>query len=150
MYADDVVLLSDTPTQLQRMLDAVSRYAEKWQFSYNVSKSAVVVAGAASTRRKREARVYQWRLSGAVLPVPDHYTYLGVEFGVLGPGEWSAVVTRLLGAARNRTAVGERQSVWAESTASGSAQCATGNRHTEPTRRQITGQLVHKHIVQSG
>ena len=44
-----------------------------------------------------------------MLPVPDHYTYLGVEFGVLGPGEWSAVVTRLLGAARNRT----RELLWA-------------------------------------
>ena len=57
MYADDVVLLSDSPySAAAHARRCVSVCSEKWQFSYNVSKSAVVVAGAASTRRKREAQ----------------------------------------------------------------------------------------------
>lgn len=103
MYADDVVLLSECPNQLQRMLNAVTRYAERWQFTYNTSKSAVVVAGRASTRDKVAARQRVWTLAGGRLPVPDYYTYLGVEFGLLGPGLWVPAVSRLLNAARGRT-----------------------------------------------
>ena len=103
MYADDVVLLSGSPQQLQRMLDAVSRFAQKWRFTYNISKSAVVVAGATTLRVKQRAREHRWLLDGQVLPVPDTYPYLGLDFGLIGNGRWTAAVTHLLHAASNRT-----------------------------------------------
>jgi hypothetical protein len=111
MYADDVVLLSNSPMQLQRMLDAVSEYAEQWHFTYNVSKSAVVVAGSAMSGPKREAAGggHSWTLSGRPLPVSEHYTYLGLEFGLLGPGRWVPAVHRLLRLARNSS----REVLWA-------------------------------------
>jgi hypothetical protein len=103
MYADDVVLMSESAQQLQRMLDAVARYAELWQFTYNISKSAVVVAGHVTSGVKAKARNHCWLLNGGRLPVPDHYTYLGIEFGLLGQGRWAPATSRLLNAARNRT-----------------------------------------------
>ena len=103
MYADDVVLLSESPEQLQRMLNAVSCFAKKWRFTYNTSKSAVVVAGATSLLHKQRARSMKWFLNGEVLPVPDTYLYLGLEFGLIGNGRWSGAVNRLISAARNRT-----------------------------------------------
>ena len=91
------------------MLDAVSRYAERWHFSYNASKSAVVVAGNARYKPKRAAAHHTWTLSGSKLPVSATYTYLGLEFGLLGPGRWAPAIQRLLRAARNRS----REVLWA-------------------------------------
>jgi hypothetical protein len=46
--ADDVVLLSDSPQQLQRMLDAVSLYAER-------CPNRPVVAGTHNSAAERDA-----------------------------------------------------------------------------------------------
>ena len=90
MYADDVVLLASSPDQLQRMLDAVTVFAERWQFSYNIEKSAVVVADArADPEPRSDARSHEWLLAGKTLPVLDQYKYLGLEVGAVGAGRWS-------------------------------------------------------------
>ena len=115
MYADDIVLLSESPEQLQRMLNAVSAFAVKWQFKFNISKSAVSVAGSKQSAKKQRAQSMQWTLSGEPLPVVEYYTYLGLEFGLLGLGRWTPAIRRLLGAARNRT----RQLLWANGNARG-------------------------------
>ena len=57
----------------------------------------------------------QWTLNGESLPVVEYYTYLGLEFGLLGLGRWTPAIRRLLGAARNRT----RQLLWANGNARG-------------------------------
>ena len=48
MYADDVVLLAESPDELQKMLDMMGLYAEEWKFSFNASKSKTMVVGATS------------------------------------------------------------------------------------------------------
>ena len=35
LYADDVVLLAESPDELQKMLDMMGQYAEEWKFSFN-------------------------------------------------------------------------------------------------------------------
>jgi len=35
LYADDIVLLAETPDDLQRMLDVVSEYSRKWKVRVN-------------------------------------------------------------------------------------------------------------------
>ena len=114
MYADDIVLLAASPEQLQRMLVVVQWFAERWQFQYNISKSAVVIAGHATPALREAARAHVWVLAGEHLPVPDYYTYLGVEFGLMGGGRWTPVIDRLLTACRWRAA----RLLW-----------ANGNRH---------------------
>ena len=39
LYADDIVLLAESPDELQRMLDTVGEYAEEWRFTFNAVKS---------------------------------------------------------------------------------------------------------------
>ncbi len=119
MYADDVVLLSDSPQQLQRMLER-SLSTLSAGGSRTVSKSAVVVAGTYNCAAKRDADSNAWTLSGSRLPVAAHYTYLGLEFGLLGPGRWVALAsvgTQPL----PRGVVGQRQPPRAARQASGPA-----------------------------
>ena len=45
MYADDIVILAESAEELQRGLDALSRWAHQWHFSFSAGpdKSAVMV-----------------------------------------------------------------------------------------------------------
>ena len=43
LYADDIVLLSDRPNILQRIIDAFSRYCIKWNLDVNLEKSEIVI-----------------------------------------------------------------------------------------------------------
>ena len=38
MYADDIVLMSETKRDLQNMLDVVTTYRKKWRFRLNPKK----------------------------------------------------------------------------------------------------------------
>ena len=43
MYADDIILMSESFDGFQNMLNAMSLYTEKWGLAVNVKKSKVVV-----------------------------------------------------------------------------------------------------------
>ena len=125
MYADDIVLLAATPDALQRMLQVVERHARQWQFTYNASKCEVVVAGRKQLKAKRNAALdhgHKWVLEGHALAVSESYTYLGVEFGVLGAGRWRALLDRM----RRTCAFRARDLLW-----------STGNRYGLPTALQL-------------
>ena len=57
LYADDIVLLGESPEELQKMLDRMGQYAEEWKFSFNASKSKTMVVGATSGSER-------WRING--------------------------------------------------------------------------------------
>ena len=43
MFADDMVLLAEGEEELQRMMDRVKEYCDKWRLEVNVSKTKVMV-----------------------------------------------------------------------------------------------------------
>ena len=43
LYADDLVLLSESPEGLQKCLDRLSEYTEKWDLKINLSKTKILV-----------------------------------------------------------------------------------------------------------
>ena len=43
MYADDLVLFSETVIGLQQMLDCLFEYSQKWGMEVNIEKSKVMV-----------------------------------------------------------------------------------------------------------
>ena len=45
LYADDLIILSETPEGLQNSLNALSTYCEKWKLEVNLSKSNVMIMG---------------------------------------------------------------------------------------------------------
>jgi DNA-binding HxlR family transcriptional regulator len=42
MYADDIVVLAESEADLQKILDKVSDWGNKWHIKFNNSKSKVV------------------------------------------------------------------------------------------------------------
>ena len=51
-FADDIVLCAKTPEELQRMLRVCSEHARTWHFSWNPTKSKIVVVGYADARKR--------------------------------------------------------------------------------------------------
>jgi hypothetical protein len=76
MYADDIVLLAASQSELARMNTIVSRFAQQHRFQFNGSKSGVMAFNAPTPDRKR-AEQRRWLLFGEHVKVVDSYEYLG-------------------------------------------------------------------------
>lgn len=97
LYADDIVLVTDTRQKLQQMLDIVTNYAKKWRFELNPKKSEVVVFGA-----RYPPRNVVWRLGGNNINQVTRYKYLGIE--LTRTLRWRPYIDRILKKAkRNMT-----------------------------------------------
>ncbi len=71
MYADDMVLLSTSPTGLQNSLNILSCYLDKWNLTVNTKKSKIMVF---NSRVVKETFKYK----SDTLDVVDEYIYLGL------------------------------------------------------------------------
>jgi hypothetical protein len=77
MYADDIVFLAGSVSELRAMNDVVTGYARRNRYQLNGKKSAVMAFNAdASTKKQVDDE--PWRLSGEVVEVKASYKYLGV------------------------------------------------------------------------
>ena len=71
LYADDLILMSESASGLQKQLDALASFCEQRQLTVNLSKTKVVVFEA------RQSDVCGFVLSGAVVERVESYKYLG-------------------------------------------------------------------------
>ena len=70
-YADDEVLISTDPAELQMLLDIAYQHSRLWRYRYSAAKSKVVLYG---TRRVN----HTWKLGSEILQTVDQYTHLGI------------------------------------------------------------------------
>lgn len=70
-YADDEVLISTDPDELQDMLAIAYEHSCLWRYKYSASKSKVMVYG-----KKASSRI--WRLGKEEIRTTDEYAHLGV------------------------------------------------------------------------
>ena len=98
LYADDMVILAESPEELQRALDALSDWARRWRFSFSAGHetSAVLVSHA------RHTNLPSFNLGGIPLPVVDSYRYLGVVID--SKTKWSRHVAHTMARGRNKLA----------------------------------------------
>jgi len=75
MYADDIILLADTPADLQTMINELSAYCKQWDLTVNTSKSKVMTFKKHPRRYKSNER---WHYNEEPLEIVKHYKYLGV------------------------------------------------------------------------
>lgn len=78
-YADDLVLLADTPEEMQQMLGVLNRFAERRRLTVNVQKSKVIRFSAGSRLSK-----INWTLNGEALEEVRNFKYLGYYFQING------------------------------------------------------------------
>jgi hypothetical protein len=92
LYADDIVLIANSPEELQSMLDIAHKYACKWHFRFNAKpgKSDVVVSPFAQELVPAKPFV----LGTTPLHVSQEYKYLGVEMGQADTNSWKTYLAR--------------------------------------------------------
>ena len=78
MYADDLALVAGSQGALQSLLDMVDRYARKWRYSLNSSKSVIMVFGEATRTRERERCQREFRLGEEEVLEVDEQHHLGI------------------------------------------------------------------------
>lgn len=74
--ADDLSLIAVTPLALQKLLDIAYRYACKWRFMFNASKSCVLQFRAQGA--KLDTCNISWYLGPAIVSYERSYNHLGI------------------------------------------------------------------------
>jgi len=75
LYADDVVLMAETPEDLQKMIDVVEKFNQKWRMSLNIGMSKAMIID--SPHPKSPPR---WEYRGKPVEIVKKYKYLGIWF----------------------------------------------------------------------
>ena len=73
LFADDIVLLSSTPTGLQTQINSLQRASDSLGLTVNIDKTKVMVFRKGGFLGKKE----KWTLDGKPLEVVNSYKYLG-------------------------------------------------------------------------
>ena len=79
LYADDLVLISESSIGLQRQLNLLKNYCDKWQLKVNQEKTKVMVFRRGGALRRYE----KWYYDGIQLDTCTYFSYLGVNFSSL-------------------------------------------------------------------
>lgn len=75
LYADDTVIVAESPEQLQNAINALDAYCQQWKLQVNVNKTKVIIF---SKRKLRQNQTFT--LNGTVLEVVENFKYLGLIF----------------------------------------------------------------------
>lgn len=76
LYADDIVLLSNSSAGLQVALDKLSIFCTKWNLKVNISKTKVIIFNKAGKTVKGNV----FKFDGNLVEIVNEYKYLGIIF----------------------------------------------------------------------
>ena len=79
LYADDTIVLAESPQELQNALNAVHTYCNDWKLSVNTCKTKIVVFS-----KYRASNLPAFLFGHDIIEVVDSYTYLGTIFNYNG------------------------------------------------------------------
>ena len=82
LYADDLVLLSESRAGLQNCLTKLVYYTKKWKLNINLKKSKVLVFGTPTQKRWHSTSI--WTFGKNILEQVDEYCYLGITLHFSG------------------------------------------------------------------
>ena len=81
LWADDLVLLALDPGSLQKLLDCLYQYAERWELSVNIGKTNIMVFNTSARILKC---AYGFKLGDLEISPVRTYCYLGIQFSLNG------------------------------------------------------------------
>ena len=76
LYADDTILLADSPEELQVGLNKMNEYCEKWKLSMNKDKTKIMIFSLGKSKKAQPV----FKIGDDILDIVDEYCYLGVIF----------------------------------------------------------------------
>ena len=76
LYANDTVILSLSPRDLQKSLDNLKTYSRLWKLTINITKTKVMVF----SKNGRRSKNLRFTYDGQIVEIVDEFKYLGVIF----------------------------------------------------------------------
>ena len=76
LFADDIALISDTISGLQKQLDILLKYCKEYKMIVNIIKTKVMVFRRGGMLSRRE----KWKYNGKILEVVNGFQYVGLMF----------------------------------------------------------------------
>ena len=89
MYADDLIILSESASGLQCALDKLQSYCMKWKLLVNIDKSNVMIFN----KRGRIIDKYRFTYDNFEIKITNEYCYLGIIF--VPSSSFSKAISRL-------------------------------------------------------
>ena len=80
MYADDTILIAETPEGLQKILDSLNCYCDEWNLTVNVQKTKIMVFRNGGVIRANES----WTFQDESIEIVNQFSYLGVNVNYNG------------------------------------------------------------------
>ena len=102
LYADDTIVMADSPKELQTALNAVHNYCTTWKLTVNATKTKVVIF---SRGKVRNFPIFNYGTEN--LEVTDDYTYLGIAFNY--NGKFNKAIGKQISAARRALFILQRK-----------------------------------------
>jgi exonuclease III len=84
LFADDAVLMSKTAEGLQKLIDQLYVYCQKWKLTVNTLKTKICVF------EKRKSKKLRFMFNNNVLEQVDSFTYLGITMNYNGSFKYAA------------------------------------------------------------
>ena len=78
-YADDMATCSTSKQRLDRALQMVSKYSDKWRYSYNAKKSAIMVYGESRAEFKKGRKFRQFAICREKVKETESYDHVGIK-----------------------------------------------------------------------
>ena len=80
LYADDTVLFANSKVNLQKCLDGLENYCNKWKLKINADKTKIIIF----KKGKAEIHNHNFKIGGSNIEVVKDFRYLGVTFSYNG------------------------------------------------------------------
>ena len=80
MFADDLVLLSETADGLQECINRLDAYCKKWSLNINLSKTKVIIFNKGGHKISK----FKFHLHNNKIEIIQWYCYLGIIFSSCG------------------------------------------------------------------
>jgi hypothetical protein len=93
LYADDTVILAESPSELQKALNAVDAYCNEWNMVVNTEKTKIVIFSKGKIKK-----LPTFSFHGAKLDIEFDFIYLGCTFNY--NGRFSKAILKQLSQAR--------------------------------------------------
>ena len=73
MYADDLIIMATSPDELQKSLDGLTAYCQKWKLNVNIKKTKCLTFSKGTNVKK-----HQFKINNKLVENTKEYKYLGV------------------------------------------------------------------------
>ena len=76
LYADDTVLFANSKENLQKCLNGLKHYCDKWKLEINASKTKIIIF----SKGKPQLQNHNFKIGDEIIEVVKDFKYLGVTF----------------------------------------------------------------------